>query len=133
MRNLCCLRKWPYLNNTSTSTIDEETFSRKQRELECERDQVFINAPSKASLWKLLPSTKDLRSQIQAMEAKGEQKRKKVVKRRKKIESRERKIKKTENEIKSMRKMMERIHNKKHKALETISHERSCLEKITIL
>lgn len=38
------------------------------------------------------------------MEAKGEQKRKKVVKRRKKIESRERKIKKTENEIKSMRK-----------------------------
>lgn len=67
------------------------------------------------------------------MEAKGEQKRKKVVKRRKKIESRERKIKKTENEIKSMRKMMERIHNKKYKALETISHERTCLEKITIL
>ncbi|ANM57830.1 hypothetical protein AtNW77_Chr1g0011571 [Arabidopsis thaliana] len=134
MWNLYTFKKWPYLNTTSTITIDEETYSRKQREFECERDQVFVNAPSKASLWKSLPSTKDLRDQIQAMELKGEQKRKKVVGRRKKIESRERKIKKTENEIKSMRKTMERILNRMHKALETISHERTCLEKkITIL
>ncbi|XP_010492043.1 PREDICTED: rac guanine nucleotide exchange factor JJ-like [Camelina sativa] len=130
MRKLYCSMKWPYLNSTSTSTMDEETYERKLRELECERDQVFVNAPSKASLWKLLPSTKDLRNQIKAMEAKDEEKRKKVLKRRKKIESRERKIKETENEIKSMRKMLDRIHIRKQKALETISHERTCLETI---
>jgi len=65
MWNLYTFKKWPYLNTTSTITIDEETYSRKQREFECERDQVFVNAPSKASLWKSLPSTKDLRDQIQ--------------------------------------------------------------------
>lgn len=67
------------------------------------------------------------------MSARDEEKMKKVLERRKKIESRQRKIKKAENDIKSMRKMMERVGNRKQKALETISYERSCLEKITIL
>lgn len=69
MTKLYCSMRWPYDYSTSTgtsiNTIDEETYERKLRELELERDQVFVNAPSKASLWKLLPSTKDLRNQIQ--------------------------------------------------------------------
>lgn len=65
MTKLYCSMRWPYDYSTSINTIDEETYERKLRELELERDQVFVNAPSKASLWKLLPSTKDLRNQIQ--------------------------------------------------------------------
>uniref|UniRef100_A0A1J3GWF6 Uncharacterized protein n=1 Tax=Noccaea caerulescens TaxID=107243 RepID=A0A1J3GWF6_NOCCA len=121
--------KWP--NQISIS--DEEKIMRKIKELEWERDQVFVNAPSKASLWTSLPSTKDLRIQIQAMEARDEEKRKMVSQNRKMIELKERKIKKADKEIKSMRKMMEKIRIRKQRVLEIISHERSCLEKLTIL
>lgn len=57
--------KWPNNISTSTNTSDGEEYKRKLRELEWERDQVFVNAPSKASLWNALPSTKDLRNLIQ--------------------------------------------------------------------
>ncbi|VVA90898.1 unnamed protein product [Arabis nemorensis] len=56
--------KWPQYNNI-TSTSDGETNKRTLKEFVWERDQVFVNAPSKASLWNALPSTKDLRMQIQ--------------------------------------------------------------------
>ncbi|KFK43381.1 hypothetical protein AALP_AA1G118700 [Arabis alpina] len=71
--------KWPQYNS-STNTNNGETNKRTLKELEWKRDQMFVNAPSKASLWNALPSTKDLRIQIQAVEARDEEKRKMVLK-----------------------------------------------------
>ncbi|KAF8108092.1 hypothetical protein N665_0115s0099 [Sinapis alba] len=115
--------KWPGYNH-KPSTMEVKECERKLRELESKRDQVFVNAPCKASLWSSLPSTKVLRNQIQAMEVRDEENRKVVLVRRKKIESKERKIKKAEKEIKSMTKMVEMISKKKQRALEAISHEK---------
>ncbi|CAH8338845.1 unnamed protein product [Eruca vesicaria subsp. sativa] len=120
--------QWPEYNN-NPGTMDREECERKVKELEWEKHQGFVNAPCKASLWNSLPSTKALRNQIQAMETRDEEKRKMVLVRRKKIESKERKIKKAEKEIKSMNKMMEMILSRKQRALETISHQNSCLVK----
>ena len=58
------------------------------------------------------------------MLTRDEEKRKMVLVRRKKIESKERKIKRAEKEIKSMNKMVEMISNRRHIALEAISHEK---------
>ncbi|RID52118.1 hypothetical protein BRARA_H02739 [Brassica rapa] len=118
--------KWPeYYNNPGT--MDREECERKLKELEWVKYQGFVNAPCKASLWNSLPSTKVLRNQIQSMLTRDEEKRKMVLVRRKKIESKERKIKKAEKEIKSMNKMVEVISNRKQRALEAISHEKSCV------
>lgn len=67
------------------------------------------------------------------MEARDEERRKIVSQNRKMIELKERKKKKADKEIKSMRNMMEKIRNRKQRVLEIISHERSSLEKLTIL
>ncbi|XP_018436271.1 uncharacterized protein LOC108808656 [Raphanus sativus] len=118
--------RWPGYN-IKPGTMEIEECERKLRELERKRDQLFANAPCKASLWSSLPSTKVLRNQIQAMKVRDEENRKVVLVRRKKIKSKERKIKKSEKEIKSMNKMVEMISNRKQRALETISHQKSCV------
>nr|VDD55810.1 unnamed protein product [Brassica oleracea] len=123
MLKLYRLMKLPVYSH-KPSTMDVKECERKLKELELKRDQVFVNAPYKASLWNSIPSTKVLRNQIQDMEAIDEEKRKMVLVRRKEIESEERKIKKAEKEIKSMNKMMEMILSRKQRALETISHEK---------
>ncbi|KAJ4867015.1 hypothetical protein Rs2_51441 [Raphanus sativus] len=118
--------RWPG-HTHKPSTMEIKECERKLRELERKRDQLFVNAPCKASLWSSLPSTKVLRNQIQAMEVRDEENRKVVLLRRKKIESKERKIKKAEKEIKSMNKMVEMISNRKQRAMESISHQKSCV------
>ncbi|KAG2267883.1 hypothetical protein Bca52824_062438 [Brassica carinata] len=87
-----------------------------------EREQLFSNAPIEGSLWNALPSTMDLRSQIQALETSKEKKIKVISERIKEIDSNKRELRKAENEIKSLRKTMGRIRQKKQKALQTLSH-----------
>ncbi|CAH8372279.1 unnamed protein product [Eruca vesicaria subsp. sativa] len=105
------------------NSISDQDKTRKQLlELVMEREQLFVNAPIKGSLWNSLPSTMDLRKQIQSLETSKEKRVKSISERRKEIDSNKRGLKKAENEIKSLRKTIERIRQKKQKALQTLSH-----------
>ncbi|CAF1924839.1 BnaC05g08360D [Brassica napus] len=95
---------------------------KKLAELEIEREQLFLNAPIKGSLWNSLPSRRLLwlyENRFSQVKREGL---KKISERRKEIDSNKRELRKAENEIKSLRKTMERIRQKKQKALQTLSH-----------
>nr|VDC65427.1 unnamed protein product [Brassica rapa] len=94
---------------------------KKLMELVLEREQLFRDAPVKGFLWNSLPSTTNLRKQIQSLEKSKEKRIKAISERRKEIESHKRELRKAENEIKSLRKTLERIRQKKQKALQTLS------------
>ncbi|CAF2082507.1 unnamed protein product [Brassica napus] len=103
------------------STSDRDETRRKLMELVLEREQLFRDAPVKGFLWNSLPSTTNLRKQIQSLEKSKEKRIKAISERRKEIESHKRELRKAENEIKSLRKTLERIRQKKQKALQTLS------------
>lgn len=103
------------------STSDRDETRKKLMELVLEREQLFRDAPVKGFLWNSLPSTTNLRKQIQSLEKSKEKRIKAISERRKEIESHKRELRKAENEIKSLRKTLERIRQKKQKALQTLS------------
>ncbi|KAH0877156.1 hypothetical protein HID58_064550 [Brassica napus] len=117
--HICWLRHHLWMTCGLSSISDQRTDRKKLAELEIEREQLFLNAPIKGSLWNSLPSTMALRKQIQPSK---ERRVKKFSERRKEIDSNKRELRKAENEIKSLRKTMERIRQKKQKALQTLSH-----------
>ncbi|KAF2558981.1 hypothetical protein F2Q68_00013197 [Brassica cretica] len=110
------LMKWR-LNSIS----DLDKTRKKLMELEMEREQLFRDAPVKGFLWNSLPSTTNLRKQVQALES-SKEKRIKVISWKKEIDLYKSELRKAENEIKSLRRTMEKIRQKKQKALQTLSH-----------
>ena len=50
-----------------SSISDQRTDRKKLAELDIEREQLFLNAPIKGSVWNSLPSTMALRKQIQVI------------------------------------------------------------------
>ncbi|CAH8372143.1 unnamed protein product [Eruca vesicaria subsp. sativa] len=104
------------------STSERDKARKKLMKLEVEKEQLFCDTPVKGSLWNSMPSTTNLRKQIQALESSKEEYIKVMTARRNVKNPYKGELWKAENEFKSLRETMKNIRQEKQKALQTLSH-----------
>ncbi|KAF8061188.1 hypothetical protein N665_1212s0014 [Sinapis alba] len=121
-QQICWLRHDLLMKWRLNSISERDETRKKLMKVAMAREQLFRDAPVKGSLWNSLPSTTNLRKEVQALETSKEKRIKVISERRKEINSYKGELRKAENELKSLRTTMERIRQKKQKALQTLSH-----------